>query len=39
MVDLVRETDVVFTDQTVFATVVCASGYFGPEILADITGH
>ena len=39
MVDLVRETGVVFTDQTVFAAVVRAPGYFSPEILADITCH
>ena len=39
MVDLVRETGVVFTDQTIFATVVRAPGYFSPEILADIIGH
>ena len=28
MVDLMRETGVVFTDQTVFAAVVCSLGYF-----------
>ena len=39
MVDLVRETGVVFTDQTVFATMGRAPGYFSPEILADISGH
>jgi hypothetical protein len=39
MVDLVREAGVVFMDQTVFATVAGATGYFSPEFLADITGH
>ena len=39
MIDLVWETGVVFTDKTVFATVVRAPGYYSPEILADITRH
>ena len=39
MVDLVRESGVVFSDQTVFAAVVRAPGYFSLEVLADITGH
>ena len=39
MVDLMRETGVIFMDEAVFATVVCAVGDFGSQSLADFTGH
>jgi hypothetical protein len=38
MIDLVREAGIVVMDQTVFAAVISAPRYFGPECRANITG-
>jgi hypothetical protein len=39
MVNLVRETGVLFVDEAVFATMPRALSHFAPERLADVSGH
>ena len=39
VVDLMGETRIVLANQAVFAAVICATNYFSPEKLADVTGH
>jgi hypothetical protein len=39
MIDLVRETGIVFVDEAVFATMPSAAGYASTDLLADVTSH
>src|ERR1035441_1372318 len=39
MIDLVRETSIVFVDEAVFATMSRAAGYASTDLLANVTSH
>jgi hypothetical protein len=39
VVNLMRKTGVVFGNQAVFATMICAAGNRGPPLPGDSTGH
>lgn len=39
VVNLVRETDVVFTDEAILATLTRPLGHLGSQFLVDITRH
>jgi hypothetical protein len=39
MIHLVRKATIVFMYQAVFATISCAVGYVGTDLLANVTGH
>jgi hypothetical protein len=39
MIHLVGKATIVFMDEAVFATISCAVGYVGTDLLANVTGH
>ena len=39
VVNLVRETDVIFMDEAILATLTCPLGHRGSQFLVDITRH